>query len=93
MFLSQTTAFHSLTYMLLVVFGFVGDDVLFKNCLVYKGGELGQEREEEFNSYPFSYAPSSTSQLHILLQFSPLFFGRCCQLVYCNIFLIIFPIS
>lgn len=44
MFLSQTTAFHSLSYMLVVVFGFVGDDVLLKNFLVYGGGELGQER-------------------------------------------------
>ena len=43
MFLSQTTALHSLTYMLLVVFVFVGGDVLFKNFLVYKGGELDRE--------------------------------------------------
>lgn len=43
MFVSQATVLYWLTYMLLVVFVFVGGDVLFQNFQVHKGGELDRK--------------------------------------------------
>lgn len=57
MFLSQTAALHSLTYMLLAVFVFVGGDVLFKNFLVYKGGELDREDKTSLIAIPSAVHP------------------------------------
>lgn len=91
-FFSQATALSSLAYMLSVVFVFIDGDVLFKNFLVYKGGELERE-DKKFHSSPFSSSPSSPSKLYILLHFFPIFFCRYYQLVFYSSFLIIFLIT
>lgn len=99
MFLSQTTALHSLTYMLLVVFVFVGGDVLFKNFLVYKGGELDKEDKSSSNAIPAAVhcpvllsctccygSPQSFLQMlsAILLQYFSNYFSN--YLEYCRCF-------